>query len=64
MDARLDGHLLGGHNYYFLDMEKFWRRMDWMMAMMADEGWEDRYKAKVARRERGWADKTKQKARH
>jgi hypothetical protein len=29
-----------------------------MITMMSGEGWEDRYRAKVARRERGWVEKT------
>jgi hypothetical protein len=36
-------------------MERFARRMEWMEHLMAGNNtWEDRYRAKVAKRERGW----------
>jgi hypothetical protein len=36
-------------------MERFARRMDWMERSMArNPGWEDQYRVKVAKRERGW----------
>lgn len=31
-----------------------------MMSSKGNEGWEDRYRAKVERRERGWIGKAKQ----
>lgn len=43
-----------GHNYYLRDMEKYHRRMLWVEKMMSgDDTWKERYKEKVARRERG-----------
>lgn len=44
-------HPRGGHNYYNgRDMEKFSRRMLWLMKAMKKEGdWKEQYRAKVAK---------------
>jgi hypothetical protein len=55
---------LGGHNYYWRDMEKFVRRMEWVGSLMKESslkecGWEDRYRTRVAKREWGWNKATR-----
>jgi len=53
---RIRPYPLGGHNYYNLrDMERMARRMEWMEDLRGgNEGpWEDQYRAKVAKMERG-----------
>jgi hypothetical protein len=47
-------HPLGGHNYYNgRDMEKFLRRMRWLLEFRGKgEGWEEAYRARVRKHER------------
>ena len=46
-------------------MERFVRRMEWIKSLMAENelGWEDQYRAKVVKRERGWNKENDSEAR-
>lgn len=50
----------GGHNYYFRDMEKLLRRIQWLEINRCGElKWQERYMVKL----KAWEDKWREKQR-
>ncbi|KAF8529322.1 alpha/beta-hydrolase [Hysterangium stoloniferum] len=48
IDVRHFSWPLGGHNYYFRNMESLQRRMKWLeLSSKEEDGWMERYKAKL-----------------